>query len=636
MTYNTTSKRIVGSTQILEDIENYDSDWDTFLKTEGMYMAQFITDSNKAADGYYRKICLDRIGCIVDNYNELKNLDSYGINHNSWTRTSFVYINNYVPYSTQIQDSQGNNYQDGIYDIGYPWQVIKPYRGMRDGWLVRYQTMWDDDYSRKRNIITQNKKWEYAVTDVNSSTSKGSWGKEETSVNVYKSLVLKDTDIVEYESSDEPLVPNYKIFMGLVYKSSGGNNALGFLNSAAYTLSCADKSATDKDFFHKMKFKKPDIINGSSLVFKLYGDKAYVERVKDTIGKNVFFSNGNNFASCDVQTTYINETNEEVKSVFESEYNKSLANSNKYVYNNKILKDYYWSWEYEISIVLYINYMDIKNDSVELMAQPIINSNYIVHYTKSLRDSIVNCLNSGYDAYKNGGTMREEELEPDTNYNKYISYCNNSDIDTANGAMQFLRYAVSEITPWVIGRAKALYNATTNEKNAYALVNALKTRYNKSTGSFLQCYGSLLSLDPEYNRLTMKRDSIDTSGLLVSRAKTDSADSKAFINQEINPSYIDVNNIDTRFYKSANKFKAGDTVYIIGDGCVEFKAVLQRVGTIGLTVSDFENAEQKEDGSVENILTNTEYYTRLYLDRSLPDYYCKNAKTSNIRVMKLI
>ena len=636
MTYNTTSKRIVGSAQILEDIENYDSNWSNFLKTEGMFMSQYITSDNSAADGYSRQLCLDRLGAITDNYKELKYLDSYTMDDNSWTRTTTITINNYVPYSTTIQDGQGNTYDDGITDMSIGWAAVKLYSSARNGWLQEGQTVWDDDYSRKRNIIKQNNIYGKVMKDMDVDVDKDGWGNISVSQDKSYEWVMTDSKITEYESSDEPLVPNYKVFMGLVHKSSDNtDNLLSYINGAEYTLSCFSGTATDRDYYNKMKFKKPDITNGF-LTFKLYGSKEYVENIKNTIGKFVFFSNGNSFASCTVMNTEIGETPEEIKQTFAWTYKDAQGLGKQYVYDNKVLKDYYWTWDYEISILLLINYEQIEDDSVELTAKPTINSDSIVKYTQNLKECVDNCLFQAKLAYNNGGSMREEEMDPSANYKKFTQYCDNSDVETANGCLQFLRYIVSDMKSWVVKRASALYNATNNANNAKALVNIISKRFNKSTGSFMQCYGSILSLDAQYESIKNDKGNIDTSGLFVVKAYTLSADSKCYMNQDVNTNYIDTENLDTRFYKSSNKFKAGDEVYIVGDGCVEFRSTVKSVSKVGFTVSDFENASMKDDGSVDDILTTKEYKTRIFLNSTLPDYYCKGAKTSNIRVMKLI
>lgn len=635
MTYNTTSKRIIGSAQILEDIKNYDSNWNNFLKTEGMFMSQYITSNNSAADGYNRQLCLDKLGAITDNFKELKYLDNYIMDDNSWTRTTTISINNYVPYATIIQDGQGNTYDDGITDMSIGWTAVKQYSPARNGWLQEGQSVWDDDYSRKRNIIKQNNIYGKVIKDVDVNTSEDNWGNICVSQDKTYEWVMTDSKITEYESSDEPLVPSYKVFMGLVHKSSGNtDNLLSYISSAEYTLSCFNGTATNRAYYNKMKFKKSDISNGF-LTFKLYGTKEYVEDIKNTIGKLVFFSNGNNFASCTVMNTEIRETPEEIKQTFAGVYKDAQGFSKQYVYDNKTLKDYYWSWEYEINILLLVNYEQISGN-VELTARPTINGASIIKYTKNLKECIDNCLFFARLAYNNGGSMREEEMEPSYNYDKFIQYCNNSDVETTNGCLQFLRYIVSDMKVWVTKRAKALYNATNNANNAKALVNIISKRFNKSTGSFMQCYGSILSLDSQYVSIKNDKSNINTSGLFVVNAYTLSADAKCYMNQEVNTNYIDTENLDTRFYKSSNKFKAGDEVYIVGDGCVEFHSTVKSVSRVGFTVSDFEKASMKEDGSVDDILTTKEYKTRIFLNNTLPDYYCKGAKTSNIRVMKLI
>ena len=172
------------------------------------------------------------------------------------------------------------------------------------------------------------------------------------------------------------------------------------------------------------------------------------------------------------------------------------------------------------------------------------------------------------------------------------------------------------------------------EKTAVKFIECIKARMNKTHGSFMQCYGNLLGLDPQYKKLCCQSELIDTDGLLVSKAKTDSSDSRAFINAETNPDYIDIEPINEKYFGD-RMFKKGDTIYIIGDGCVEFKATVKSVQDIYLTESDFQNAEQKEDGSIKSILTKSAYTIRLYLNNKLPDYYCKGCNTANIRVMKL-
>lgn len=152
MTYNTTSKRIVGSLQILEDIDEYESQWANFIKTEGISMAQFVTGGNPAADGYNRQIMMGCLDTIIGNCKEASFLDGYAYKSNDWTNVASIYLPSYVPYSTAVVDAEGNEYDGDIKDLYYIWAMLKTYSYDRDEWL--YDTeMYDDNYIRTRKIV---------------------------------------------------------------------------------------------------------------------------------------------------------------------------------------------------------------------------------------------------------------------------------------------------------------------------------------------------------------------------------------------------------------------------------------------------------------------------------------------------
>ena len=635
MTYNTTSKRIVGSLQILEDIDEYESQWANFIKTEGISMAQFVTGGNPAADGYNRQIMLGCLDTIIGNCKEASFLDGYAYKTNDWTKVASIYLPSYVPYSTAVVDAEGNEYDGNIKDLYYIWAMLKTYSYDRDEWL--YDTeMYDDNYIRTRKIVEQNKKYTPVLNDV--QVSKDDWGGVYTA-KFYK-IVMEDTNTVEWDSKEDPInMPTVNSLKGLVYKTSSKDNFLGQVYQAENLLKSINGKAVNYPWFSQIKFKRSELDGYDQISFTILGNKNYIDSIVKDCPENFFFENSDHdsFAAATIIDKSSGKTNPELKSEFESRYASATTAVKADIYDDPELYDYYHNFDYYVTIKCQIDSIDSDNYNTELLLQSTIGKNSIVNYTKNLINKLVNYLQGARNQYKNTDDMaKEAELDPETNYPKYIKMLEtlNAANNNADACLYALNKICGEIKTFVIGRAKALYNATTNEKNAQKFVNVIKIRLNKTHGSLLQCYGNLLGLDPQYKKLSCQAGLIDTSGLLVSRAKTDSADPNAFINAETNPNYIDIENVN-RTYFGNRKFYSGDTVYIIGDGCVEFKAKVVSVQAVYLKESDYENAEQKEDGSIDNVLTKRSYCTRLVLSSKLPDYYCKNCNTSNIRVMKL-
>lgn len=635
MTYNTTSKRIYGSAQILDDIDNYESQWTNFLKTEGISMSQFVVGDTSASDGYNRQITVGCLDTIIGNCEEASYLDGYTYKTNKWTDLTTIMLTGFVPYYTDVIDASGNKYPNTITDLAVIWNMAKPYSENRNDYFQN-KGVYDDDYLRVRTITETKKIYTNVLNDVD--VYKDDWGG--VGVDKYYKAVMENIETKEWETSDLPIdMPTTKDLKGLVYRNGSADNFLGQVSQAESLLNSINGKLINYSWFSYFKFKRIELDGYNRISFTITGNKNYIDNIEKNCPINLFFEDAGHtgFAVATVISKSTGKTNEEIKSVFESRYAAATSEIKSDIYDDAELYEYYYSYDYYITVQCEVNYIDINDYNTELLLQPTIGANSIVNYTKNLLNILANYLNKAYDKFNSlSDSAKEYELDPVNNYPKYINLLESlkNTTNNADACVYCLRNICGDIKTFVAGRAKALYNATTNEKNAQKFIECIKIRLSKTSGTFVQCYGNLLGLDPQYKKIRCQAGLIDTSGLLVSKAKTDSSDPKAFINAENNPNYIDINVIDSTYFGN-RRFKKSDTVYIIGDGCVEFKTTIKSVKTVYLNESDFENAEQKEDGSIDKVLTKTEYCTRLELSNKLPDYYCKNCNTANIRVMKL-
>lgn len=636
MTYNTTSKRIYGSAQILDDIADYESQWSNFLKTEGMSMAQFIVDDNPVSDGYNRQIMLDCLDTIFGNCDEAFFLDGYSYKTNRWTALTTVDLNRYVPYDTVVEDSSGNQYSSYIKDLYSIWEMAKPYSYKRDEWLTK-KGLYDDGYIRQRKIVEQTKKYTSVINDA--SVSKDNWG----NITLRKSYktVLEDTSTREWNTSEDPIdLPTVNDLKNLVYRDKNQKSFLSLVSQAESFLTTIDAQRVSYPWYSSCILHGSYIDGYNTAEVTIIGSKSFVDNIMETCPDYLFFEDANhvNSAATTVVDKITGETNKALKPEIENRYTNSSEAIKAEVFDDPEFYDFYHDCDYYITLKLHIDSNNISNYSASLIPQPTVNFNSLIPYSKELMGDLWNCLSRAYGVFNRiSETAKEYELDPVNNYPKYIKILEDLKDNITNNpdaCLTALRKVCGEMKTFAEGRARALFLATTNEKNAAKFINCIKARLNKTHGSFMQCYGNLLGLDAQYKKLTCQAGLIDTSGLLVSKAKADSSDPNAFINLETNPDYIDIEPEKSEYFGN-RKFRQGDAIYIIGDGCVEFKAVVKSAQVVYLTESDFQNAEQKTDGSINNILTKTVKAVRLYLNSKLPDYYCKNCDTANIRVMKL-
>lgn len=629
MNFNTVSKRRNYSSDVLSMIDEYNDGITNLEKRSSVTLSNLCSDDME--DKKYREIATDSAYQIIGSYNEAHILDKYEFNTDAksyqWMRIYSIYLPSYAYGADSVMDSSGTVYSSTIKDFNIIWRMLKPYSASRNRWLNGnyYSDIFDDMYVTKRNYFKSKNTYGDVVSDASYGTFSGL-------SKSYKTVVT-DTETVEVETSETPLLPSADDFADLVLLNGTDETMADWLSLSSGVLRSLSSSSSTS--FSDFSLKLSDIKSSYATIstnseYELSAAKSYMASIPD----GLYFVNGDTYAYSIVNSKEYYESSRTIKSEYATYYNEADADVKKNVYNE--YPDIYFNIKYKVRLVLRI--LESSGESSTSMT-PVASAtdSQLSSICSSIKKNILSYLNDAYDIYTNNpdGT-RAEDYEPSINYPAFIKGIKNSGVSTKQGCVLMLNY-ISGIDSWKRKRCTALYNSTDDSKNISKMINALSKRLNKMTGSFMLWYQSVLGIDDSVKDLNTEKAIVLNSiqYMIVAKAYNGS-DSKLFNFQDC-PNYIDISPVDSLY---SSGFKEGDSVYLTDDSHAEFGPItikslqINRIKTTSYSsanLSDYANT-----GTISGAVVSYDKVTRLVLSSNIPTYFCNSNDVSTLRVIKIV
>ena len=626
--YKTTASRRVASSDALSFIDNYYSDKSN-LNSRASSTLSNLLDENYT-DARNRTVCLDCAAQISGAYQEGHYISELTMDSGNPASRWVGYNKIYLPSYSFVKEIRGldNTLYDGyIDDLTGIWSLCSTYSTARGDSLYNWQDVFDDYCVRQRHIFKVRNSYEAVLNDA--------WWNGSSVSKTYKTVV-SDVETIDYDTTAEPTLPTVAQFKSLIYFSNKTDNARYYLDRMVNTQV---SDAPDKDWFKFVKIEKNNVKYNCSIICH---DDNYSEEFANTVIKELnsdlfFISNDKKNHLCAYVVSKKKQIVESlnVKDAYDNNFNSSEDEVKRFIYNS--YKDIYYKNRYVVKIDMLLNYTNIESDE-DLILTSSAGLDVVSKVMENYKNKAVDKLSWGFESYKNASEKgRSDNGNPEAFYPDTMKKLNSIDYNSLEGCKISQTYA-AEAVKWIDTRKKVLRDLAADENNAEKLVQALNKRLDKNTGTFMMWYQSLISADKEL--ISLKRSEKMTKcflkDILVSKA-LNKEDSKTFSHQ-MNPNYIDIENIDSLYNSYGYKFNKGDTIYIIDDTHSEIKAVVKNVSKITVSTTKYDNVslEDYNGGEMNGTVTVKENFTRLELDVHLPDYYCRDNDISSLRVLKLI
>ena len=636
-TYNSESARRLASSDILDMINEYHEDKNN-LKTRAMSALACLQEEDYP-DAKLRKICLESSSQIYSAYSEGKELIGLSLSPDNpaerWIESRRIYLPNYTRGVSEIRGLDNSLYKSYIEDLDGIWDLFKSYSSNRNEKLNDWKDVFDDSYCRVRHVIEHEVKYTRVLSDVSTSKSAGFI----TSVSKDKKTIVEDVIFKQWDSSPIPKVPTIPEFRGLVENTWSNDSVYGLCDSIINLVNCIGTEAPSWGNNFVLEFDKANPLRYSYVTAKGLS-KSLAEQIMREMPKMVLFcdSSRSNYVACTVNNKVmkIDEVGG-IKSPYLPNYNGSSEEVKKYVYNH--YPEVYNDNLYKISL-------DLVVEAKIVVGSGIVGtiSNYdggaIGELCKKKARELSNKLAAAKNYYDEAlPETRCETGDPSIYYDDYaaklsgyIGLTFNRDI-----CLRYKDYA-TKIKKWAKTRGRDLYAQTTDDVNAGRLIEALKKRLDKDTGTIMMWYQNLLSIDQEFRNSDRSDELINYSlgSLLVSKA-VDCEDEESFKYQNC-PNYIDVEEPDSLYDDFNYSFNIGDTIYIVDDLHSEVKATIMGVDRKALKTSDYSNVnlEKLNNGAMQGLITKTKYCYRLSLNKNLATYYSNENDVSSLRVLKIM
>lgn len=645
--YNTTKRRL-GSADILSDIDDYYSDLTNLQKRKQASLSNLLNESY--TDTKNRSKCLNCASQIYDSYRELSKLYGVKILNEptfNWCKTSTYNLLKYTSGISEVKDIAGNTYTNTVKDLSTIWNMFKTYSSSRNNYLNKWENVYDSPYVRKTFGLKKTWKKEYI------------------------------TDVDTYETSSEPILPeNFKNVVGFNTKNvftgvekvwvktirkirfwwwsrtiKSGYWKYIYKYKAVDTYDTTSAYAIFKTLANcytwgfGMKNMEPTWgnlfcfhsgrLNEDEFTIELHDNEyseEFAESVMQFFAKNdsdiLYFKNGKNWALCDLvgleKTIY---GRGDIEKPYEEHYNEASGSVKSKIYHR--FEEIYFGDKYIVKMTL----KPIKSEIINtcyLYLSAETDETILNNVANLILRKGINALNEAYKLYKDSAEdTRDETGNPSTWYPNEIAKLSNLKVTMG---LKSLRSYANEVINWIGVRKTSLKTTIEDKKNGENFINLLNKRLNKDSGTIMLWYQDMVGIDSEEKNIALTKKIVANhiKRALVVKAINES-DTKLFSHQ-ITPKYIDIEDPDSLY--GNQKFKKGDTVYILDDTHGEIKTIIKSVSKVKINTTSYDGITSDSDVSSSN-LNKTKNVTRLYLNTKLSKYYSCDNDVSSLRVMKI-